>query len=302
MYAFVEGTPDEAFYRAHIQSYERDPANIFVYNCERKERVYDAYRGVIERYPNCTRVLFFVDKDVDDIVGKPWPLDPRICVTDCYSIENYLVERAVLARFFADYVKIRRVTVDLEAVLQRFEEEMRVFHAFVLRIMAWIVALRRAGHGVILTDVDMGYFFQMTDSGLRRTCRARLSTLARITKNEAHAVNWRDVRKTCGELQRLPPKHYIRGKFEAWWFVRFTRRIADTVIAVVKDGGGSVSINAQLNETTFIQLLARAVPSPPVIDAYLRFHLTRSLADEAPASAQHGPGILGKLRRFFPGQ
>lgn len=301
VYAFVEGKPDEAFYRAHIQSYEPNPTNIFVYNCEGKANVYDAYRRVIVRYPNCSRVLFFVDKDVDDIVGTAWPLDPRICVTDCYSIENYLAECTVLSRFFADFVKIRRVAMNLGAMFERFDDDMRAFHSLVLPVMAWVVVMRRTGHQVILADVDMGQFFEITDSGVRRRRGARLSTLARITKTQPFVAKWREIRKTCRELQRLPAKHYIRGKFEAWWFIGVIRKIVDTLVTVVREKGGSVSVSVQLNENSFVQLLARAISSPPVIDTYLRFHLTRDLVIKQRVPTQVKLSFIEKLWRFFRG-
>lgn len=91
VFAFVEGEADEPFYRAQIQKYVPDQRLIYIYNCDGKKNVCDLYAEVVKKYPKCERVLFFLDKDVDDIVGAPWPADPRIFVTECYSIENYVV-------------------------------------------------------------------------------------------------------------------------------------------------------------------------------------------------------------------
>src|SRR5205823_5790279 len=86
-HVFVEGVPDLAFYRAYLDQYVASDT-LKMYNCEGKIRVYETYRKIIDRFPECRRVVFFVDKDLDDITGEPWPVDPRIYVTDVYSIEN----------------------------------------------------------------------------------------------------------------------------------------------------------------------------------------------------------------------
>src|SRR5712692_6370908 len=66
-HAFVEGFPDLAFYRNYIEQYV-DAGSLRMYNCEGKASVYQTYAKVVERFPRCRRVVFFVDKDLDDIL------------------------------------------------------------------------------------------------------------------------------------------------------------------------------------------------------------------------------------------
>jgi hypothetical protein len=217
VYAFVEGDADEVFYRAQIQKYGIGPHLIFIYNCNGKAGVAEAYADVIKRYPDCQRVLFFLDKDVDDIVGSQWPGDPRIFVTECYSIENYVVSKVALSRYFKDYVKTRKVDVDVDAVLERFESDLSKFHGMILPVMAWIVFLRRAGHRVVLKDLDLNELCRVTDDGIRRKRnRCSIEYLVRVTQIKCPPPDWTQIRATSRELKRLPPKAYVRGKFEAW--------------------------------------------------------------------------------------
>jgi len=217
MYAFVEGDADKAFYRVHMQKHAASASDIYIYNCDGKSEVYDAFQKIIDRYPNCRRVLFFVDKDVDDIVGKLWPSDPRIYVTELYSIESYLVNRHVFERYFADYVKIRRVDVVFEQMSDEFDRQMVLFHRIARPIMAWVIAMRRAGRRVVLTNVRMGELCSLTNSGTSRRQRSRLLPyLNRVTQTPESKAIWRNVRGVSDELQRLEAKRYVRGKFEAW--------------------------------------------------------------------------------------
>jgi hypothetical protein len=297
IYAFVEGDADEAFYRAQIQKYVSDPRRIYLYNCEGKKGVCDVYYDLIKRYPKCEGALFFLDKDVDDIVSAPWPADPRIFVTEFYSIENYAVSRESLTRYLKDFVKIRRVDVDLDAVLTHFDEGLKGFHRLMLPVMAWIIVMKRAGHRVHLHDLSPGALFDVTDHGtIRRPKRCALSYLLKVTQTTTTTSTWKLVKATCAELNRLPAKTYIRGKFEAWWFIEFTRCILDGLKKVVEEANGSIKIHALPNGSTFIQLLAGGIETPARLDAFLTFHTNRGGAHP---SAPSPPASGGTFRRIF---
>jgi hypothetical protein len=295
IYAFVEGDADEVFYRAQIQKYLPDERKIYTYNCEGKAGVAKAYEDVVKRYPKCERVLFFLDKDVDDIVGVQWPSDPRIFVTECYSIENYVINKQALNRYFKDYVKIRRVDIDVASVLDRFEKDLAHFHQMMLPVMAWIVIMRRAGCRVVLNDVNPGELFSVTDDGNRRKQkRCSIAYLIKVTQAKSASPTWPSIRTTCSELRRLPAKAYIRGKFEAWWFVEFGRRILEGLERVVREANGSIRVHMQLNPATFIQLLAAGVQTPPRLDAFLTFHTKRC----GVATEDFAPETKGMLQRL----
>jgi len=294
----VEGDADEAFYRAQIQKYVTDSRKIYLYNCEGKKGVCEAYSDVIKRYPNCERTLFFLDKDIDDIVSAPWPADPRIFVTECYSIENYVVRRESLGRYFNDFVKIRRVDVDVDTVLTHFDEGLEDFHRLMLPVMAWIVVMKRAGHKVHLHDLNPGALFDVNDDGtFRKPKRCAISYLAKVTQTTAGVPIWKLLKITSSELKRLPAKAYVRGKFEAWWFIEFARCILNGLTKVVEEANGSIKIHAQLNASTFIQLLAGGVETPARLDAFLTFH-TRRGRIRSPATNPEG-GMLGGMFSFL---
>jgi hypothetical protein len=299
VYAFVEGDADEAFYRGQIQKYVLDQRLVYTYNCEGKSGVADAYTDIVRKYPNCERVLFFLDKDVDDIVGVRWPSDPRIFVTDCYSIENYVVDKQALSRYFKDYVKIRKIEVDVDTVLEQFEADLAYFHKMMLPVMAWIVIMRRNRCRVNLQDIDPGELFRVTDDGSsRKPRRFAIAYLTRVTQATAPSPTWAHLRVTCKELKRLPAKTYVRGKFEAWWFAEFGRRILEGVQRVVTESGGSIKTSMPLHPNTFIQLLAAGIATPDSLDAFLSFHTRRGPAQGTSDSGQ-ADGILQRIAKII---
>lgn len=302
VYAFVEGDADEAFYRTQIQKYVLEQKLIYTYNCEGKAGVANAYKDVIGRYPHCERVLFFLDKDVDDIVGIQWPNDPRIFVTEYYSIENYVVSREALIRYFKDYVKIRKVEVDIDQVLNQFDADLAHFHKLMLPVMAWIVIMRRSGSRVNLQDVDLGQLLQVTDNGNRKKPRrCTIAYLLRVTQTTSASPSWKHMKAACAELKRLAPKTYIRGKFEAWWLVEFCRRIVEALQMVVKEADGSIKIHAQLHANTFIQLLAAGVETPGPLSTFLAFHSKRGVKQSTADFKPQTRGLLRKIASIFKG-
>jgi hypothetical protein len=300
IYAFVEGDADEAFYRAQIQKYTSDERKVYTYNCEGKTGVVEAYENIVTKYPECQRVLFFLDKDVDDIVGVQWPTDPRIFVTECYSIENYVINKQAISRYFKDYVKIRRVDVDIEIVLEQFEKDLAQFHQMMIPLMAWIIIMKRAGCRVVLNDVDPGELFMVTDDGNRRKPKRRsIAYLTKVTQVRSPSPTWKSIRTTCSELRRLPSKAYIRGKFEAWWFVEFCRRVVDGLQRVVKEANGSIRVHAQLNSNTFIQLLAAGIETPARLNAFLTFHTKPGGMATTEDLGAEAKGLLRRIASLF---
>jgi len=297
-HAFVEGAPDLAFYRNYLELYV-DAGTLRMYNCEGKANVYLAYKKVVERFPDCRKTVFFVDKDLDDILGEPWPVDPRIYVTDFYAIENYVVCKEAVRRFFLDFVKIRRVEFDLEPVFQQLDSQLEAFHRALLPVMAWVVVVRRSGRRPILADVNLGGFLRFSDSGVARRGHVPiLRYLGRVTQVELRAGEWRQVRRTCRELGRLESKRYIRGKFEAWFLLGFIRQLLAKLAALAIESGGSIAVNAQLSDSNFVQLLVRAVPTPQALASFLEFHLKPPEATPRPGVTRAN-GILGRMRRWM---
>lgn len=303
IYAFVEGDADETFYRGQIQRFISDESLIHTYNCEGKAKVINAYRDIVAKYPDCQRVLFFLDKDVDELIGVKWPSDPRIFVTECYSIENYIVSRQALSRYLKDYVTIKKVDLQIDDILDQFEADLADFHKLMLPIMAWIVAMRRSGSRVILQDVDLGELCAVMETGkCKKATRTRISYLLKVTQANLPSPVWTEFRAACTELKRLTPKVYVRGRFEAWWLVQFCRIILVGLQQVVKEGNGSIRIHAQLHANTFIQLLGATIETPAPLSTFLSFHTKRASTQIAVDSvSSETAGFLAKIANLFKG-
>lgn len=121
-----------------------------------------------------------------------------------------------------------------------------------------------------------------------------LSYLERVTNLRARPSEWKQVRQVCRELKRMPAKRYVRGKFEAWFILGFVRNIQESLSRMARETGGSISVNVQLADSNFVQLLVRALPAPTSLSSFLDFHFKQ---DSVPSEISSG--IWSQIRSWF---
>lgn len=304
LHAFFEGHEDIAFYCGFIERRLRSGTRLVSYNCGGKRQVYELFEAVVTRYPDIREALFFVDKDVDDILGEPWPTDPRIFVTDVYSVENYLVSQVAFERLYRDSVKLRRVEFPSHKIADQFQRQLAVFHSLTIPLMAWIVVVRRSGRRPNLSDVNLGELFRFSaDCSIHAKSAGRSRYMEHVTGTQGLAVQLRSLLQTARELRRMPAKRTVRGKFEAWFFVEFWKNLVGGLRALAKEVNGDVAVSVQLERSNIVQVLAGRVDAPVSLGRFLTLHLS---ASEAPpvaqevsrAQARMKRGILSILRLF----
>src|SRR5690554_1942157 len=101
IFCLVEGVEDNSFYKHFFEIYKEEVPIKYII-CNGKQNVIDNYNDLDWEFYNKKRVLFFIDKDFDDYIGREIIADENVFVTDCYSIENYLVDEAILEKFIID--------------------------------------------------------------------------------------------------------------------------------------------------------------------------------------------------------
>jgi hypothetical protein len=302
LHAFFEGYEDIPFYSGLIEQRLPQGDRLVTYRCGGKREVYELFHSVVQRYPKIKEALFFVDKDLDDILGEPWPTDPRIFVTDTYSIENYLVSTEVFARLCRDSLQMKRVEFPAERMVAQFERQLAMFQRLAIPLMAWIVAVRRSGQRPVLNDVNMGELFGVSiDCCVCVKSHGRLRYLARVTGVLKAPGGLRQFLQIARELKRIPAKRIVRGKFEAWFFVEFWKSLIAQMRALAKEAGGDVAVSVQLERSNFVHILAGRMVVPECLERFLALHLGISETSTEPlrGAARRGPvarRILSVLR------
>ena len=90
----------------------------------------------------------------------------------------------------------------------------------------------------------------------------------------------------------MPPKRILRGKFEAWFFVEFWKKLLYQLRALAQESNGKVQVKIALELSSFVPTLIGYVEVPRSLELFLRAHLSIP-------SGTAGPGSLQLRRRGF---
>jgi hypothetical protein len=279
VHAFFEGQDDASFYTNFLRRFTSNPEGVHTYRCGNKRGVYEAHSKV-KNIRREERALFFVDKDLSDILNEDWEDASNIYVTDYYSIENYLVSEDTLFRVWTELFHFMNVTLDFSEIhLEKFQKELERFYQLVLPITAWIVYLRREEKRPNVNNISFPRFFYFgNDLTLQKSEELKqlgeIKLLEQICREERPA-GWLEESPTImKELSALTPKTYIKGKLELCFFLRFVeklRRVLDDSIS----GSGRVGVRTQLTEDNAIEILGPRLIIPHTLEEFLRRNLTR---------------------------
>lgn len=277
VHVFVEGYEDMAFYRPPIQAAIGKDRRIFMYRCGTKKTVYDLHKAITDTERPTTNVLFFVDKDLSDILGETWPQDDRIFVTDTYSVENYLVSRAVVERVCYDMIRLSNVEFDFEPVFQHFEDQLESFHRQAMIVMAWVIAARSLNLRPNLNNINMDELFTISDECTVARSRNCAGYLAKSTGVLAPEDLWLRVLAARRRIDKLDPKTVIRGKFELWFLVAFARAIVNRLTSIATEVGGRVGLKVNINLHNVIETFAGTIQQPTTLQDFLNNHFPQQL-------------------------
>jgi hypothetical protein len=285
IHAFVEGYEDMIFYRSYIEAFVGPEYKVFTYRCGNKDAVYEVFSKICDANSKSRHTLFFVDKDLSDLMPEVWPHDECIHVTEVYSIENYFVSGSVFRRICLELLRVRKVAFNFEPLIRMFELQLDRFHDEVKTIMAWIICVRRAGLRPNVQNIELDSLIEITHECVIGALPARQRNLERMTGISSPRRTWRCVRRTIRELESRHPKHFVRGKFESWFMVVFLQRSIEIVSKLCREVGGSIGLGVNLNVANLIEALVGRLGMPESLYEFLRYHY--------PPQAELGLGYPG---------
>ena len=277
IHAFVEGYEDLVFYRFYLQSLARREYRVFTYRCGNKQAVYNTFQKLTASSPAPAHVLFFVDKDLSDVLEEQWPVDDRVYVTDVYSIENYFVTREVFSRLCTDLIRLRNVDFDFDLVFEHFEQQLTRFYRLVLPTMAWIVCARRFGLRPNLNNIDLDKLFGLSEDCSIGSAGGRAAYLATVTGVQVPEGMWRAVRSTIRMLGDRAAKEVVRGKFEVWFMIAFFQALLSKLGVIAGEVGGGISLKVNINGRNAIEMLVGRIPAPQSLHNFVARHYPQQL-------------------------
>lgn len=280
---FFEGLDDQTFYANYIENIFPDHFIFHYYVCDGKQNVYNQYADLNWGTYNKNRILFFTDKDLDDILGLTYPKDENIFETSFYSIENYLVQPDVFKRFLREncYITDARIISDL---IVQFNAQLEIFSKSMISISSWVIYCRKNSFRVNLSDIDISKIFELSSDFKvkKKVSSGHRNPFAYIcdTTKTSH-FDMYSIKEICTQLKGIhPPKVFIRGKYELWFLYAFCKNTVDITVPKINKEIKKYNLTNEVKITkckvtipikpeNIVQVLAPRVRMPNDISIFL---------------------------------
>jgi hypothetical protein len=273
VFVIHEGREDPSFYRPHIRDRFPTGWEIRFVCCGTKKMVLKRSEEFADRYAIDPRVLFFVDKDHDDLFnvneGRPYQWT---YTTSCYSIENILCKKEVVRAYLTDIAGAHDMDPLCAQIVERYDESRSKFHELGISMMAWIVCARRHGISLNLNNIDTGRLFRVTDqltAELVQDVPAQYVYLATTTGGQKpnRSLAAEDIEVDMKHLQSLVSDTWFRGKQDVWFLVKFLLKAVENM----KNNGRSVNARITLAPNNALEILGPRTPIPICLSQFLDF-------------------------------
>ncbi|MBX3427117.1 MAG: DUF4435 domain-containing protein [Pirellulales bacterium] len=226
VYGFVEGREDPAFYRGFIEQLLPSCWEVELWPAGNKDSVLRIHKDIDWRRFQKARICFFVDRDLSDLTRERTPSDRNIYVTEGYSIEIDVVNRATARRVLTELCGFAStIHSDVDTLCDLFEQQFNTFLDSLVSVMAWILAWRRKGVRANLSDIRMQDLFEIQGGILRenRMPRGKRDVVQYIHEQckVPHDCSI-DTHPFETELRNANAyKRLTRGKYVLWFLVEF---------------------------------------------------------------------------------
>lgn len=282
LYIFVEGKTDSAYY---LPALRHRGYKIRHFICDGKDGVIAAYNEerIRKKISNRKSVLFFVDKDWDDLLNiTKIPQSNNFFVTEYYSFENYLVSPETIEMFWTDFYKLPQ-NEKLTEVIENFQHGYSVFVKLIRPMMAWAIAQKkkeqelaviqnRKQKGLNLNNINLNKVFEL-DSDLKPFKKKDSFKKIKKACGFNHKLSFDNIKKELKKLKNLEPKQYIIGKFELWYLITFLDSLTKILTRKNQQNSERAMIKTQLTKENAIEVISGKVSYPKSLNKFLDLHL-----------------------------
>lgn len=282
-YLFFEGDEDPSFYFPHI-NHRLGGREIRSFVCNGRAEVIKAHSLVSADGRGARRVMFFVDKDHNDLLGVSDVNGlSSVFQTKFYSIENYLVSVDVFKAFWVQRLHLSIYDDRLEAWLEFCRKALQSFWKKSEIISAAILCGRgidgRLPVRLNLNNVQIDQVFRFDCvNGVFRFQQGAFQHLTRSSNiSSAERVSGVWLKKVVSKnLRGVPAKEHVRGKYELWAFWKILRHATQDLSSKAKWKGSAhkrATPTCDLSHASCVESLSPLLACPEELHAFLRENL-----------------------------
>lgn len=275
IHLFFEGIDDKKYYMPYVRS-QIENLETQTYVCNGKTDVLRLRDEIYINELNDVKILFFVDKDFDDLLDQlPGPFED-LFVTEFYSIENYLASEGAIRIIFDDFLNINKSDKLYEEVISAFAKSREQFGDFMRPIIAWALCLREDNIRPRLDKVSIGGCFKIAEDLSVSAKPNFVSIFRRACEVGEPQIGDECIEKWERRLLKEDVKIWLRGKYEVWHFAEFLRTLIRTLRKKQKKGTSRLKVPKGLEGNDLFETLGARLPQPKRLQMFLESHL-RSL-------------------------
>ncbi len=239
LHCFVEGKDDISFYRNFIDRYYHDYKHLY-YFCNGINNVHSQYDEIEINSKKWTiynkhRVLFFIDKDIEDLTNEKRYLTKKnkanFFITKLYSIENYLINDYIFERMLIELFKIYDYGI-INKLKEKFKTQYDNFNFLMLPLLAIIVYNKKKKNKLNLSAIELSKFLKIDQFEIKKNESNKLKQKYKKLSNYFNKVGnleipkWNIIRQEIRDLTKIGnEKIYFRGHYQIFILDVFVKKI-----------------------------------------------------------------------------
>ena len=278
LHVFFEGKTDESFYGTYLRNIKPENYALKSYICGNKDSVYYYHKQLSHLYKKEQPLLFFVDKDIEDIIPFFRESHDNIHVTEFYSVENYLVNCDSIEQIWAEIFRQCSGTAVADKISEAFSHSLGDFHKDFYRVMGWVLYQRRSNSRpnldcivtkkIFSIDSDLKYHSVFSErADLYRHLDDRTGVSTPIEKLS-------EIEDLENLLKSYEPKCVVRGHNEMDFFLEFFKTLK-TSVAEASDKAIQPALD--LTGSNVIDIMGPRTPPSSSLVKFLSSHIDRQL-------------------------
>jgi len=311
LHLFVEDEDDYEFYHAFASRIYND-YEIYRYAQKGKAKLFEAYREMAFDKYKPGRVLFFYDKDYDDLIQKTQPVGSNLFMTSHYSIENYFVNEEAY-RIILTYAYRYTPPELIEQVISEIRPLYEIFCSKLKIVTSWILIYREDSSFCDLDEIKFDDLFMqekdvftctkkvlqtkyaqlMADTTIVNQHKKQYRTqglkviLESKSKADPSKFSYKAFLRNYRKINSIQDrKKYLRGKYEIWFLFKvFVGNFSVKMKAYNEKAGNynakdenkekipRIAQRMQINESTIFSLVTPKMKIPSDLDQFLRNNL-----------------------------
>lgn len=277
VHAFFEGKTDESFYGTFLRAELPELWRLKTYICKNKDGVYYHYEQLKKLHSEMQPLLFFVDKDIEDIIPFERAQGPTIHVTEYYSVENYVITTDSVERVWAEIFRQGSGSGVALELSKSFNDALNAVHDILLDMMAWILFHRRMGNRPNLDCIITKDLFTISEELLLTrnfTTTELYEHLDLKTKSKTDNSEYSKIKALRNDLMSYEPKAVIRGHNEMDFFIEFYKKLK---AVVAKESDNKIKPQPDITSSNVLDILGPRTVIPESLKKFLQYHFTQQL-------------------------